>query len=224
MRIGHGFDVHVSAGRARGWTLDESSRQRGTVGFRHPRMLVELETTIGPPGLCGLTVEALLARAQLRRRASGITCLAPEIHDHALLLVVNAFKDKLHSPPWSLRDTAAIVDAPGFDVEVFCDRVTISRSRTMTAIVGAHLAPRSPTWAAIVDRLGPSSRMRYAAAYLRIGRSAPDSLRARLLARVGADRPRDRVIAVTEMAVGTLRTWLRDRLPARGAVAARRNA
>jgi len=202
----------TAAGRARGWKLDRSSNQLGTVGFLHPKMLVELETTIGPPGLCSALVADLLARARPRTRPSGVVCLEPELHDHALLLVTNAFKDKIHlCPSWSLRDTATIVASPGFDIDVFCARVKQSSAHTMTAIVGAHLAPTSPAWQTILARLGPPPRPRYAAAYAAMVRRAPTAFPLRVLARLGSDRTRDHVHAIAAATAGTAQAWFRNR-------------
>jgi hypothetical protein len=200
----------IAAGKARHWELDRSSRQTGAVGFLHPHMLVELETSIGPPGLCALTVADLLARARPRMRPSGVVCLEPELHDHALVLVVNAFKDKIvFCPPWSLRDTATIVESPGFDAAVFCSRVREAGARTMTAIVAAHFAASSPAWRAILARLGPAPRPLYVAAYQALVRRAPASAPLRVLGRLGSDRTRDRVHAIAAAAVGSARAWTR---------------
>lgn len=200
----------VAAGRARRWELDYSSRQSGAVGFLHPRMLVELETSIGPPGLCALSVATLLSRARPRTRPSGVVCLEPEIDDHALLLVVNAFKDKIvFCPRWSLHDTATIAGSPGFDAGVFCSRVREAGAHTLTAIVAAHLAPESPAWRAILERLGPAPRPLYAAAYEALARRAPSSATLRVLGRLGSDRLGDRLYALAAAGVGSARAWTR---------------
>ena len=68
-----------------------ASKQWGTFETIVDRVLVEVETSVGPPGLCGLAVDTMIAHAT--RGAEGH--LEPELHEHALLLAVNVFKDKL---------------------------------------------------------------------------------------------------------------------------------
>src|SRR5262249_47364471 len=99
----------VRALRARGWPVDPTSKQLGSIGFKVGTALVEIESTVGPPGLCGLTIAQMEARARRRVLPSGIAVREPDIVDHAIVLVVNAFKDKLADcPSWSIGDLVAI--------------------------------------------------------------------------------------------------------------------
>ncbi len=200
----------MAAMRERGWEMRRASRQTGAVGVLHPHALVELETSIGPPGLCLLSVATVLERAHLRSRPSGVVCLEPEIHDHAVLLVVNAFKDKIvMCPAPSLRDTSTIVSSPGFDIEIFCDRIRTSKSTTMASIVGEHLASHSAKWREILERLGPTPRPLYKGAFEGLLRHAPKSLALRIVGRLGSDALSQRIYALGASTVGSALAWAR---------------
>jgi hypothetical protein len=201
--------------RARGWAVDPTSRQLGSVGFLVGHGLVELESTVGPPGLCGLTVERMATRSRWRRLAGRLEFREPEVTDHAILLVVNAFKDKLlDCPPWSVDDLAAIVTHADFDRAAFVERVREARSQTLTWIVADWLVRerRCEAWRAIRDALGSAPlRPRYAKAFQSAVLRAPQSMAARMLARIGSDAPASRLWAVTATVIGTAVASFRPR-------------
>jgi hypothetical protein len=206
----------VGALRRGGWHVEFSSSQLGAFGFHIGPTLVELECTVGPPGLCGLSVARMAARSRARTLPTGITVREPDLVDHAVLLVVNAFKDKLvDCPSWSIDDLVTIASHPDFDVDVFLGRVRESRTHGLTWIVADWLAREraSQRWRAIRDAMhsGPR-RPLYAWALRRMRERGPKSTASRVLARCGSDSPASRTVAVLATCAGTLVRWLGPRL------------
>ncbi len=108
----------LALGHRAGWRLVSRSRAYGTLGFDVLGFLVEFESHVGPPGLCALPVDAMLRRATEQSSAWGLPHLQPELHDHAVLLCVNVFKDKLvDALPWAVRDLEYVARFPGFQPE-----------------------------------------------------------------------------------------------------------
>src|ERR1019366_2411423 len=90
-------DVARAADSAReaGWRIHEWRPAYGAFVVVVPGLSVpvDVESVIGAPGLCGMSIAEMLARAT--RGAGPVDVRVPEIHDHAVLMVVNVFKDKL---------------------------------------------------------------------------------------------------------------------------------
>jgi hypothetical protein len=180
-----------------GWQRVVYSRAYGNIGFRVDRFSIDVETTVGPPGLCSLRVADMITRAT--RTPPPISQLRPEIHDHAILLCVNVFKDKItRAAPWALRDVELIVARPDFVIDEFIARVQVSRVVSLVWIVADWMATarESARWAAVRDRLGPSPRPLYARLYRTLLARDDDSLPLRLLARAGSDAKRERARAL----------------------------
>jgi hypothetical protein len=197
---------------AGGWRIDFTSKQLGAIGFVVGRALVEIECTVGPPGLCGLRIARMIDRARSRRLPNGITILEPDVVDHAILLAVNAFKDKLvDCPRWSVDDLEAIASHPEFDVERFVARVSECGARTVVWIVANWLVRErgSGAWRAIRDRTGSRPpRRAYAWAFQRLVERRPRSTAARLVARVGSDRLLSRGLALAASGIGSTVSWV----------------
>jgi hypothetical protein len=91
----------ASIAKGAGWPARVASNQLGTMEINVSRTLVEFESSVGPPGVCAIAVEDMMARATMRSTL-GVEHFEPEVHDHALLLCLNAFKDKLVlAAPWA---------------------------------------------------------------------------------------------------------------------------
>jgi hypothetical protein len=104
---------------------------------------LDVESTIGPPFLCRLSVDSMILRAVKAVKPLGFVHLQPELHDHALLLAVNAFKDHVaHASSWSLVDLERIVLLPGFDPGVLAGRAREHRATNIVHVVASHLARR----------------------------------------------------------------------------------
>jgi hypothetical protein len=216
LRAGHAL-------RARGWQVDPTSKQLGSIGFFVGKALVEIESTVGPPGLCGLSVARMEGRARRRVLPGGLAVREPDVVDHAILLVVNAFKDKLvDCPPWSVDDLVRIATHADFDGEEFVQRVREVRALTLTWIVADWLVRerRSSAWRSIRDAIGAAPpRPEYVRAFRRTIERAPQSLHARMLARIGSDAPASRLWAVMATVAGTAVARLRAQTQAAAAAA-----
>jgi hypothetical protein len=206
----------VRALLARGWRIDFASNQLGAVGFYVGRTLVELECTVGPPGLCGLSVARMAERSRRRTLPNGVAVTEPDLVDHAVLLVVNAFKDKLvDCPPWSVDDLVSIASHARFDTAAFVARVREARARAITWIVADWLARErgSGPWRTIRDAVhSRSPRPTYAWALRRLREGAPASVVTRVLARLGSDVPASRVAALVATGAGSAVAWIGARV------------
>ena len=193
-------------GERAGWRLVSRSRAYGTLGFEVLGFLVEFESHVGPPGLCALRVEDMLRRATRQSGGLGIAHLEPELHDHALHLCVNAFKDKLvDALPWAVRDLELLPGCEGFSPKILATLAREVGAATIVWIVATWLArTRGPmAWDAVRDELGRSApRPVYRAVFERALQAKPARRGwLRLLARAGADRPAQRLRAFGTMAL-----------------------
>jgi hypothetical protein len=195
--------------RERGWPVRRTSRQLGTIEFDVSSCLVEVETTIGPPGVCAIGVGEMLARSVERTEPLGLPHREPEIHDHALLLCVNAFKDKLpFALPWSLADLSRIGRLPTFDPETMCARARDARLTGMVWLVAEWVAREggaATAWSNVLACLGGRPpRALYARMFnLLLQRGSPSSPLAALLVRACSDDVTMRAKAVALGLVGT---------------------
>jgi hypothetical protein len=150
---------------------------------------VDVECHVGPPGVCALTVRSMLHRSTIRDDVFGFPCAIPEVHDHALLLAVNVFKDKLvGAAPWSIEDLVRIAASAGFEPAALAERARACRSVAIAWIVADWLAERSSGWRDVRDALGtrPPRRL-YIRLYRWLAANAPTSVPARGVARAGSD-------------------------------------
>ena len=201
----------LRAMRARGLEAHWESRQLGAVSFLLGGTLVEFETSVGPPGLCALSVGRMMERAQERALGGGLRVQEPELHDHAVLLVVNAFKDKMvDCPKWSMDDLDTI--AKRVDPDMFLARIEEARLTAVTWFVADWLAGerQSASWGSIRDRLGSQSSRR--ASRLRtLFKAHRGSFAARVLARIASDSPAQRAWSLAAASAGTAVWWLARR-------------
>jgi hypothetical protein len=191
--------------RAEGLRPHWASKQLGAVGFVMGRVPFDIEATIGPPGLCAIGVSEMMSRSRERQLPEGPVVREPELHDHAVLLVVNAFKDKLGPlcPPWAIEDLATI--GSRVHVPTFIARIGAAKLHTVAWVVAEWMATRrgSLAWSAIRDALGAPPRRRYARAVLDGMGANPGGLALRLRARIGSDSAWRRIWALGATAVVT---------------------
>lgn len=126
---------------------------------------VDLECTVGPPGLCALSIEDLLESAEARSDPFGVLHRRPDIQDHALILVLNAFKDGLRPMPWAREDLLRIVRPERFDAHRLVARARRGHVVSALWIVANWLAEDhgSDEWRMIRDSIGssvPNQRVR----------------------------------------------------------------
>jgi hypothetical protein len=199
------FFAAIRALEASGFEASWGSRQLGAVGFVVQRTLVEIETSIGPPGSCAISVARMMDRSVVRALPGDLHVREPEVHDHAVLLVVNAFKDKLAlCPSWAIRDLELIVRT--LDVDVFLARVAEARLCTMTWIVATWLGSRdgNEAWTAVRDALAPRvPRPIYARVMRHLLARDPSGAALRVLTRLGCDSRVRRTWALAAAVAGT---------------------
>ncbi|MGH7296820.1 MAG: nucleotidyltransferase family protein [Polyangiaceae bacterium] len=150
-------DLHrvLDIAQARAWTprTDSPSLQEAVLDIEG--WTVDVECTLGPPGLCATTVERVISRA--RRVTSTFPHLEPDLHDHALILVLNAFKDGLRTTPWSLEDLRRIVRLEHFDPSVLVSRARDGRVLSALWVVADWLSEQQGEWQwrAVREQVGP---------------------------------------------------------------------
>jgi hypothetical protein len=218
-------DLRKAAGIAKeqGWDVKITSKQLGTFELTVDGTLVEVETTIGPPGVCAVTVDQMLARSVERTEPLGFAHREPEIHDHALLLCVNAFKDKLPTAmPWASTDLARIAALPDFDPDAMAQRAREARLAGMVWLVAEWVEKQTGAggaWEIVRARLGKTPpRPLYARALRAVGRPDPTpSWPSAVLVRACSDDVRRQAQALALGAMGTVQAWWRTKRGSAGA-------
>jgi hypothetical protein len=166
------FQPAMAVARRLRWNPQLTSPVLWTAILKVDGFEVDIEATLGPPGLCGLRVEDVLARASRHTGPFGFPHLQPAFEDHALILVLNAFKDGLKPQPWATEDLRRIVRHPRFDGAALVERAREGRVESALWIVSDWLAEREGAldWRAVRERVGhrpPSRRVRAAYSWIR---------------------------------------------------------
>jgi hypothetical protein len=209
------FERFRRVAAAAGWRCLRVARSYGNLIYDFGPLSLDVEAYVGPPGLCSLPVDVMLARSERTEILAGQWISLPELHDHAVLLMVNAFKDKLvTAPAWAIGDLERIVLQPRFQRDVFVDRVGQSQVITIAWIVAKWMKSvhKSDGWRAIGTALEsqPGMRWTYARLFQRqlpLADRGPMSLR--LLARIGADSRRMQLEALARAVAWSAEMWLR---------------
>jgi len=200
----------VRAMRQRGYEPVWSSRQLGAVCFEVRGTAVELESTIGPPGLCALSVSRMLARSSDRVLPGGLRVREPELLDHAIVMLVNAFKDKMaQCPEWSQDDLETLCER--VDLDVLARRVAEAGIGSLAWIAADWMAQRrpAPVWREFLARLGTRpQRPLYVAIMRRWMARDTVTLGSRVLARVANDSIAQQSLAVAATAAGSALWWI----------------
>jgi hypothetical protein len=161
---------------------------------------VDVESHVGPIGICAMTTGAMLARAKVRGDVFGFPCAIPELHDHAMLMVVNAFKDKLVlAHEHSVTDLVLVAHDPALDPDRLARLARDVGCAALTWIVADWLATEkgSEPWRRVRDAIGPRPpRRAYVRLFQRLAPRAPLSLASRVLARLASDDPAMRLQAL----------------------------
>jgi hypothetical protein len=200
------FDDAVAFGRARG-VLRTVEPFYGNAVIDVDGIDLDVETTIGPPGLVRLDPKAMLARSVRGDAIFGFPVRVPELHDHVLALCVNLFKDKLVLvQPWSVEDLVRLVETPGFDPALLVARAREARCPVIAWIVADAFADRSAPLRAVRAAFGPRPpRPGFARLYRLLARRAPSSLATRILARTASNDPAMQLDALARAALYSAR-------------------
>jgi hypothetical protein len=176
-------------GRTAGWRVGHVVPAYRNITVAIGGLDVDIETSCGPPGFCGLRVEAMIERAEPGPSAQ--LPRMPELHDHALLLVVNAVKDHLvTTTPAALEDLRRIACEPRFCPERLRRLAEESGTLFMVHLVARFLGRQQAAWAEM-DRIlsrGHALRSREVDALLALIRSrGASSLAVRVATRLTPD-------------------------------------
>jgi hypothetical protein len=188
-----------------GWQPLERSFFYQSLGFRALDINFDLETHVGAPGMCSLSIHTMMSRAALQKEPLGFLHLHPDIHDHTLLLAMNVYKDRvLDAAPWAIDDLLRITTLPSFHLPTMEKRIREARVPCAVGTLASWLASHfpSPPWKELADRLLPCPRPRYYHHMLHAlsHRQEISENRMRLLARQSSDLRSQRWRAVLLMA------------------------
>jgi hypothetical protein len=197
------FDRVVALAKRAGWRITQHMRAYRNVVFLVDGVAFDIEAYVAPPGMVRLTTEAMIARAQ-PSFVLGFPHLLPEFYDHAVLLVMNAFKDKLvHAFAWSVRDLERLPENRQFTASKLAARLCDAGASTVGWVVADWMTRerRIAPWEAVRNALGcEPPRAAYVATLRRLRELQPlGALALRVLSRICADRPIDRVHALARM-------------------------
>ncbi len=174
-----------------GWTIASFYPAYGSLCLDIENMPVDIESHIGPPGLGRLRVKDLLDHGSMQTIGS-TAVMVPDVTDHALLVIVNLFKDKITTAmPWAIGDLSRLVAHQDFDEQLFLARAKRYRMALMSKVVLHQLGHDTPALRSLSNRVkAPAWFSLYLRAYNKHAK-APHALTARLLARAGSDAPLD---------------------------------
>lgn len=184
------------------------SKTLGSVNFVAGRVPADTACTVGPPGTCAFGVEQMLARATRSVEPLGFPHWQIEWHDHALLMLIDTFKDKLVSKPAAREDLLRLTTRGPFEPQLMTQRIVEAKLSTAAVAVLDWLLASTPStpWSEVRrGLLARGVRERYRRTYLEsadAGAAARESFRLRLLTRAASDSPLRRIWAVSLGAVG----------------------
>jgi hypothetical protein len=197
------FDRIVGLAANEGWRIHQRMRAYRNIVFVVDGVCVDAQGFVAAPWLSRLSAEAMLARAQ-PSEALGFSHLIPDFDDHAVLLLLNLYKDKMiHAFTWSIRDVELLPRSVNFDAQRLVQRLEDVGASTIGWIVADWMLRErgAAEWGKVRNAIGlRAPRVTYASS-LRwlVGIQPRGALALRLLSRMGADRPVDRVRAMTRM-------------------------
>ena len=190
-----------AAAKEEGWRVLDWSYVYRNIVFRVNGMMVEFEAHIGPRGVCSLSVDEVFSRATEQIEPFGFEHLQPETHDHALLLILNAFKDKVvDATAGGIHDLERIATLREFDPVRLATLASGAGVATIAFIVCEWLvkARNARAWDPVLAALGRPPRETYARLFRKL-MTRSDALGFRLLARAASDRAVNQALATSIM-------------------------
>jgi hypothetical protein len=215
----------VALARRHGFQLGAGTRSYGNATLFVDGRPIDVESHFGAPGVSRVSVETVMARATRTRGVFPFSCLIADPHDHALLLVMNAYKDHMsQAMAWAIRDLERVVRAPWFERDILFSRAAEAGVRTMLWIVADWMAREmlDDAWAELRAAIGNPPRPHFIAMHQRLqGATGRGELALRVLSRFGSDAPAQWLRAGAKMAGWQAEAWLSqlgDRPYSRGVV------
>jgi hypothetical protein len=196
-----------------GWPLLQRLRSYNSVVLSVAGVDIDVHGQVGPPGMCRLTVADMLHRAQPRYGLG----LIPEFYDHAVVLVVNVFKDKMTSAAWSMRDLERLTMHADFSAVQLADRLSDVGCATIGVAAADWMCSRGVwSWASVGNQLRSRHRVSRPL-YLHLLRAAlrrnARGLSSTALTRLGADAPVDRLRSLWRMGLFAIERINSERQP-----------
>lgn len=175
----------------------------------------DVETHFGAPGMSALDVSAALARGTITDETFGVEHCVLTAHDHALLLALNALKDRVgQCAPWAIEDLVRVADRSEFDAEKMAAIAWSAANASALHAVATwlHETRGSARWGEVARAIGSVPREGYAKRVReKLARAASDSAldRAarRVLGRSASDRVEQRAKAIVTMGRWGLNRW-----------------
>jgi hypothetical protein len=202
------FPRVISIARQRGWPRLWDSKVLGVVNIRVRGIFCDVAAFVGPAGTCALGVSDLLERAERSERGLGFAHARPELHDHALLMSIDLFKDKFGwAKPHAREDLVRLAAHADFEPSVLVARARQAQLATMLSIITAWILEngRSEGWVRVGELLAEApTRQRYATRYREAATAGVEGYpwRAALIARMVSDVRWRRLAAPLLGAVG----------------------
>jgi hypothetical protein len=200
----HDFDRVVALAARQGWRIVQRMRAYANVVFVIDGVFIDVEGHPSVPGLSRLTVDAMLRRAQ-PSSVLGFPHLIPDFDDHAVVLLLNVFKDKLvHAFVWAVRDLERLPLHRDFDPIRLVNRLREAGGTTIGWVVADWMARARnlSVWGEVRDAIGlRAPRPAYVALLTWLRERQPRGvLPLRVLTRLGADHRSDQARALLRMA------------------------
>jgi hypothetical protein len=206
----------LAVARTEGWTVVWDTRLVGSFNFVLEGLAFDLKSSLGPPGMSALGVSTMLARAVETRESLGFLHRRIELHDHVLLLAIDAFKDGLgRGKPWAREDLVRLAAVADFSARSLVDRAIDARLQTMLALVADWVLASgpAPSWSTIRELVQKMPlRSHYIARYRRLLAVTTGSVprwRLSAMTRTVSDSPWKRALALALGAAGTARFMMR---------------
>jgi hypothetical protein len=211
------FPKILQRARESSWELVWDSLVLGNVNFIVDGLAFDVMSSFGPTGISAIRVPELFARAARATDPLGFPHWQIEQHDHALLLALDAFKDKLGSGKrWAREDLVRIARRDGFSPAILVERAGKAKLLTMLSMVADWVVANGATaeWVSVQKELRSLPlRQMYIEHYRKILQPASASRWQRFYlsvqTRAVSDSLRVRASAVALGALGTARYLLR---------------
>ncbi len=181
----------VQVVRGEGLPIRQLMHAYGNVVFELDGVMIDVESHPSAPFTSALTVDEMIRRAR-PSDVLGVPHLLPEFYDHAAVLILNVFKDKLVKAfRWAVTDVEILPSAPEFRTAELVARLGSIKALSAAAFVAEWMTDergidgwREP--AALLRRVAPRpsfiARQRWLASH-----AAHDALSLRLHVRSSAD-------------------------------------
>jgi len=147
------------------WRITNQSPWYQNVTFEVAGVSIDVECSVGAPGMCSLTIESMLARARRSSDLLPVEHWRVETHDHALLLAMNVLKDQVgRCVPWAIEDLVRVASTEDFVPSIMADRAWRAGVASALRGIARWLATTkdSEQWNAVAEHIGTPPRPAYA--------------------------------------------------------------